>query len=134
MVARAVVLLLVTLQLSPQGHIVDHTGDIDVGQPVGKLVHVDVVVVDAVVDHRLPLDPRLARPRRESEVRGRLQLFPLSPIGKKMGRKLGVGAEGYLLLKGVEEDPGGVLKEEGGVGQQERLLVRARESKRGSLC
>ena len=63
-----------------------------------------------------------------------LQLFPLSPIGKKMRRKLGVGGAGYLLLKGVEEDPGGVLKEEGGVGQQERLLVRARESKRGALC
>ena len=126
MVARAVVLLLVALQLSAQGYIVDHTGHVDVGQPVGKLVHIDVVVVDGVVHHCLSLYPRLSRPgKSKSELGGRLlQLLPLSPTGKKMGRKLKVGA-GYLLLEGVEEHPGGVLEEKGGVREEKRLFIRS---------
>ena len=116
MVARAVVLLLVTLQLSPQGHIVDHTSDIDVGQPVGKLVHVDVVVGDRVVHHRLPLYPWLSSPKRESEVCGhKVAIIAIVSIEQKdSGRKLRPGA-GNSLLKGVQEHPRCVLEEKRGV-------------------
>ena len=62
-----------------------------------------------------------------------MQLLPLSPMGKKMGRKLRVVGAGYLLLKRVQKHPGGVLEEKGGVGEEERLFVRARKSKSGSL-
>ena len=66
-------------------------------------------------------------------MRASLQLLPLSPMGKKMGRKLRVVGAGYLLLKGVQEHPGGVLEEKGGVGEEESLFVRARKGKSGSL-
>ena len=53
-----------------------------------------------------------------------MQLLPLSPMGKKMGRKLKVGA-GHLLLEGVKEHPGGILEEKGGVREEERLFIRS---------
>ena len=50
-----------------------------------------------------------------------------------MEKGAGGNEEENLLLEGVEEDPGGVLEEKGGVGEEERLFVRARKSKSGSL-
>ena len=91
-----------TLQLSPQGHIVDHTSDIDVGQPVGKLVHVDVVVVDAVVDHRLPLDPRLASPRRESKV---VAIISIVSNRQKDEKEIRVWRRRILTLEGSRGRP-----------------------------
>ena len=46
-------------------------------------------------------------------------------MGKKMGRKLKVGTGYLLLVEGVEEHPGGVLEEKGGVREEERLFIRS---------
>ena len=101
-VARTVVLLLVALKLSAQGYVVHHSRDIDVGQPVGKLIHVDVVVGNRVVHHSLPLYSRLSSPKRESEVCGhKVAIIAIVSNGQKdSGRKLRPGA-GNSLLKGV---------------------------------
>ena len=50
-----------------------------------------------------------------------------------MEKGAGGNEEENLLLEGVEEDPGGVLEEQGGVGQQQRLLVGPREGEGGAL-
>ena len=98
-VTRAVVLLFVALQLSAQRYIVHHTGDIDVSQPVCKLVHIDVVVGDGVVHHGLPLYPRLPSPER---AKVRIIIIAIVSNGQKDWQEI----KGWNRMLTPEESPG----------------------------
>ena len=56
MVTGRVVLLLVTLGQALAGHGGHHAGHVDVGQPVGELVYINVDAVDAVLSVNLTLE------------------------------------------------------------------------------